>query len=169
MVAKLRAIKAELVRRKHDPSAHVGEWLRKVVQAITAVPGNLNQHSVFRHRLCRLWRAVLNRRSQRGQKALATAISTAGTLDSVPTSFAPLPASSLRRHASQIRAYAWTRSCGSVRGDQRWSSLPRQVDFQGQLDGCHLSRSGFRHCRRGCPGGRASVPPTSPRRWLFDP
>ena len=32
MVAKLRALKAELLRRKHDPSAQVGEWLMKVVQ-----------------------------------------------------------------------------------------------------------------------------------------
>ena len=71
MVAKLRAIKAELVRRKHDPSAQVGEWLTKVVQGYYqyhAVPGNLSQLSAFRHRLCRLWRALLNRRSQRGQR-----------------------------------------------------------------------------------------------------
>jgi group II intron reverse transcriptase/maturase len=71
MVAKLRAIKAELVRRKHDPSAQVGEWLTTVVQGYYqyhAVPGNLNPLHVFRHRLCRLWRAVLNRRSQRGPK-----------------------------------------------------------------------------------------------------
>jgi group II intron reverse transcriptase/maturase len=71
MVAKLRAIKAELVRRKHHPSAQVGEWLTKVVQGYYqyhAVPGNLNPLHVFRHRLCRLWRAVLNRRSQHGPK-----------------------------------------------------------------------------------------------------
>ena len=71
MVAKLRVLKAELVRRKHDPSAQVGEWLKKVVQGYYqyhAVPGNLSQLSAFRHRLCRLWRAVLSRRSQRGQK-----------------------------------------------------------------------------------------------------
>jgi len=30
-VAKLRAIKAELIRRKYGPSAQVGEWLKKVV------------------------------------------------------------------------------------------------------------------------------------------
>src|SRR6478736_6135619 len=30
MVAKLRAIKAKLIRRKHDPPAQVGEWLQKV-------------------------------------------------------------------------------------------------------------------------------------------
>ena len=71
MVAKLRSLKAALIRRKHDPPAQVGEWLRKVVQGYYqyhAVPGNLNQLSAFRHRLCRLWRAVLNRRSQRGER-----------------------------------------------------------------------------------------------------
>ena len=71
MVAKLRALKAELIRRKHDPSAQVGEWLKKVVQGYYqyhAVPGNMTQLSTFRHRLCRLWRAVLNRRSQRGPR-----------------------------------------------------------------------------------------------------
>jgi hypothetical protein len=58
MVAKLCALKAELGRRKHDPSAQVGEWLKKVVQGYYkyhAVPGNLSQLSAFRHRLCGLW------------------------------------------------------------------------------------------------------------------
>src|SRR5271157_5064335 len=70
MVAKLRALKAEMIRRKHDPSAQVGEWLKKVVQGYYqyhAVPGNMSQLSIFRHRLCRLWRAVLSRRSQRAE------------------------------------------------------------------------------------------------------
>src|ERR1700730_6199673 len=42
MVAKLHVLKAELSRRKHDPSAQVGEWLKKVVQGYFqyhAVPG----------------------------------------------------------------------------------------------------------------------------------
>ena len=71
MVAKLRALKAELIRRKHEPIAQVGEWLTKVVQGYYqsyAGPGNRNQLSAFRHRLCRLWRRVLNRRSQRGEQ-----------------------------------------------------------------------------------------------------
>ena len=70
MVAKLHALKAELISRKHDPSAQVGDWLKKVVQGYFqyhAVPGNMSQLSVFRHRVCRLWRVVLTRRSQRGQ------------------------------------------------------------------------------------------------------
>ena len=68
MVAKLHAIKAELVRRRHDPPALVGEWLKKVTLGYYryhAVPGNINQLRVFMHRLRRLWRPILIRRSQR--------------------------------------------------------------------------------------------------------
>jgi group II intron reverse transcriptase/maturase len=68
MVAKLQTIKAELLRRKHEPTAQVGQWLKKVVLGYYqyhAVPGNMNRLSVFVHRLRRQWRAVLTRRSQR--------------------------------------------------------------------------------------------------------
>ena len=47
MVAKLKAIKAELQRRMHDRMANVGAWLRKVVLGgyyqYHAVPGNTTQ------------------------------------------------------------------------------------------------------------------------------
>jgi group II intron reverse transcriptase/maturase len=71
MVAKLCGLKAALTRRMHAPTAQVGEWLKQAVQGYYqyhAVPGNLKQLGVFRHRLCRLWRSILNRRSQRGEK-----------------------------------------------------------------------------------------------------
>jgi hypothetical protein len=45
MAAKLQAIKAELIRRRHEPKAAVGEWLQKVVLGYYryhAVPGNEN-------------------------------------------------------------------------------------------------------------------------------
>jgi len=70
MVAKLQAIKLELRHRKHEPIAHVGEWLRKVTSGYClyhAVPGNLHRLEVFRQRLARLWRLVLQQRSQRGR------------------------------------------------------------------------------------------------------
>ena len=70
MVAKLKAIKAELQPRKHHRTSEVGAWLRKVAQGYYqyhAVPGNTGQLRVFRRRLCRLWRSVLVRRSQRAQ------------------------------------------------------------------------------------------------------
>src|SRR5262252_4510580 len=68
MVAKLNVLKAELQRRKHHRTSEVGAWLRKVVQGYYqyhAVPGNTGQLRVFRRRVCRLWRSVLVRRSQR--------------------------------------------------------------------------------------------------------
>ena len=70
MTAKLQDIKVELQRRRHQPIAHVGEWLRKVVRGYFlyhAVPGNLPQLGLFRWRLQWLWWRVLSRRSQRGR------------------------------------------------------------------------------------------------------
>ena len=70
LVAKLKVIKAELQHRKHHRTSDVGVWLRKVVQGYYqyhAVPGNTGQLRVFRRRVCRLWRSVLVRRSQRAQ------------------------------------------------------------------------------------------------------
>ncbi len=70
MVAKLKALKVELQRRKHDPTRETGAWLRTVVLGYYryhAVPGNSAQLRVFWRRACRLWRNVLVRRSQRAQ------------------------------------------------------------------------------------------------------
>ena len=67
-MAKLQSIKEELIRRRHDPVARVGEWLGKVVSGYYryhAVPGNLIPLKIFRHRLTQLWHSVLVRRSQR--------------------------------------------------------------------------------------------------------
>src|SRR5499425_514461 len=69
MVAKLRAIKAELRYRMHEPVASVGEWLQKVVfgyYRYHAVPGNTDRLRVFGQRLRRLWRLTLSRRSPTG-------------------------------------------------------------------------------------------------------
>jgi group II intron reverse transcriptase/maturase len=71
MVAKLKAIKVELQRRKHDRTSQVGVWLRKVVSGYYqyhAVPGNIDQLRIFRNRVNRLWRTVLVRRSQTARK-----------------------------------------------------------------------------------------------------
>jgi hypothetical protein len=46
-------LKAELTRLMHEPTAQVGEWLKRAVEGYYqyhAVPGNLNQLSAFRHR-----------------------------------------------------------------------------------------------------------------------
>jgi group II intron reverse transcriptase/maturase len=66
--AKLLAIKQELRRRMHEPIVLVGAWLKRVVEGYYryhAVPGNLAVLGRFRERLCRYWRRILRRRSQR--------------------------------------------------------------------------------------------------------
>ncbi len=71
MVAKLKAVKAELQRRKHDRTSQVGVWLRSVVTGYYqyhAVPGNIDQLRIFQRRVIRLWRNVLVRRSQRARQ-----------------------------------------------------------------------------------------------------
>src|SRR5262250_1700021 len=68
LVAKLHQIKLELQRRRHEPIALVGEWLRKVTSGFYqyhAVPGNLPQLKLFRWRLSWLWWRALSRRGQR--------------------------------------------------------------------------------------------------------
>ena len=70
MVAKLKALKVELQRRKHHRTSEVGAWLRKAVLGYYqyhAVPGNSTQLRIFRRRVGWLWRTVLVRRSQRAQ------------------------------------------------------------------------------------------------------
>jgi RNA-directed DNA polymerase len=70
MVTKLKAINAELRRRKHHRTTNVGAWLRKVVLGYYqyhAVPGNTGQLRIFMYRVRWLWRGVLIRRSQRAR------------------------------------------------------------------------------------------------------
>ena len=68
MRVKLQAIKQELRRKMHEPVGVVGEWLKRVVEGYYryhAVPGNTAVLGRFRNRLCKLWRHVLRRRSQK--------------------------------------------------------------------------------------------------------
>lgn len=68
MRAKIAEIRAELMRRRHQPVATVGKWLNRVVQGYInyhAVPGNLFRLGSMCKDICRAWRHALMRRSQR--------------------------------------------------------------------------------------------------------
>ena len=68
MRAKLRAVKTELMHRRHLPIPEQGEWLGRVVRghcAYYAVPDNNEAVRGFRTRVVRHWRHALRRRSQR--------------------------------------------------------------------------------------------------------
>ena len=66
--ARLRAIKDELQRRRHEPTDAQGQWLRQVVTGwfnYHAVPTNSAALAAFRHHVTVLWLRALQRRSQR--------------------------------------------------------------------------------------------------------
>jgi RNA-directed DNA polymerase len=68
MRAKLREVKAELMRRRHLPVPEQGQWLASVVRghrAYYAVPGNIDAVHAFRTQATRHWYRALRRRSQR--------------------------------------------------------------------------------------------------------
>jgi group II intron reverse transcriptase/maturase len=68
MRAKLKAVKDQLMRRRHQPIPDQGRWLRSVVQGhlnYYAVPGNRRALGTFRSEVNRLWLRALRRRSQR--------------------------------------------------------------------------------------------------------
>jgi group II intron reverse transcriptase/maturase len=66
---KLRAVKAELRRRMHDPIPEVGCWLKSVVEGHAnyyGVPNNGAAVVAFRDQVKLLWHRALSKRSQRG-------------------------------------------------------------------------------------------------------
>ncbi len=68
MAAKLREVKADLMRRRHLPIPEQGRWLASVVRghlAYYAVPGNIDMVVAFRTQATRHWHRALRRRSQR--------------------------------------------------------------------------------------------------------
>jgi len=70
MRAKLREIKEDLMRRRHEPVPEMGRWLRSVVQGYFnyhAVPDNIREMTIFRDLVSRFWLRALRRRSQKGK------------------------------------------------------------------------------------------------------
>ena len=68
MRAKLKEVKAELQRRRHQPIPEQGRWLGQVMRgyfAYHAVPTNIHALSSFRTQLSRSWHRALRRRGQR--------------------------------------------------------------------------------------------------------
>ena len=86
MAAKLKAIKAELRRRMHEPIKDIGEWLRAVVRGYFnyhAVPGNFPRLRSFRHDVIRHWWHAVRRR---GQRSLRRAV-----FDRIVAQYLPTP------------------------------------------------------------------------------
>ncbi len=68
---KARAVREEIMRRRHDPVPEQGKWLRSVVQGhlnYYAVPGNKQSIDAFRTEVIKGWLHALRRRSQKSRR-----------------------------------------------------------------------------------------------------
>jgi hypothetical protein len=89
MRAKLKEIKEEIRRRRHQPIREQGKWLRQVVAGFFeyhAVPTNSRALIRFRHHVTDLWRRSLQRRSQKARI-------TGNRIKKLADDFVPQPAS----------------------------------------------------------------------------
>jgi group II intron reverse transcriptase/maturase len=130
MAAKLKAIRAELQRRKHHRTTEVGVWLRKVVLGYYQIPCRSGQLDTVAHLCSSRLLAVANctPTSQSTRTGgVGSTLSTPEPMDSTTPCSASLSHGSLRRYASLVRAVcvnAHVRICAG--GGQQWPSLPRQ-------------------------------------------
>jgi len=68
--AKIKEVKEEILRRRHEPVPELGKWLRSVVQGhlnYYAVPGNRQSTDAFRTQVMRGWFYALRRRSEKAR------------------------------------------------------------------------------------------------------
>jgi hypothetical protein len=68
MRATLKALREQLMRRRHRPIPEQGAWLRRVLQGYLnyhAIPTNGRRLCAFRTQIIRAWLHALRRRSQR--------------------------------------------------------------------------------------------------------
>ena len=117
--AKLKALKEELLRRRHLSVAELGKWLRSVVQGYFnyhAVPGNLASLRSFRLQVIRRWMRALRRRSQKHRITWPRLVALADRwLPRLP-SFIPIPTCASTPHIRGKSRMQQSCTCGSVRG-----------------------------------------------------
>jgi hypothetical protein len=68
--AKLKAVRRELISRRHEAVPELGRWLRSVVQGhlnYFAVPGNKKAIDAFRTEIIKAWLYALRRRSHKAR------------------------------------------------------------------------------------------------------
>jgi RNA-directed DNA polymerase len=95
MRAKIREMRIETLRRRHEPVPEIGKWLRSVVQGhlnYYGVPGNRHSTDAFRTEIIRAWLHAMRRRSHKArnltwarfQRLVKTWIPTAKTTHPYP-------------------------------------------------------------------------------------
>jgi RNA-directed DNA polymerase len=129
MRAKLKAIKQELKRRRHQPIPVQGKWLGQVVKGwfnYHAVPTNHRALSAFRFFLTGIWRQTLRPRSQKDRTTWERITRLADDWLPKPKILHPWPSQRFAVKHPRWEPYAGiphVRICAG--GAQQWASLPR--------------------------------------------
>ncbi len=107
MRLKLKAIKAQLRLKMHEPIPAQGRWLGQVVRGYFnyhAIPTNSRALSAFRHYVVDAWRRTLSRRSQRGYVTLGDDAAACPTMAADAARFTSLALSAIRRQTPEVGA-----------------------------------------------------------------
>lgn len=112
MGRKLKAIRAALCKRRHQPIGVQGRWLARVFRGYAnyhAVPTNSRAVNTFRGQLIQSWYRSLKRRSQKAPDRLEEDEPPRPTLDTAHPDLSSLAPSAFRRQTLEVRA-----RCGSA-------------------------------------------------------
>jgi hypothetical protein len=129
--AKLKQVKDQLKRRRHEPIPVQGAWLASVVRghaAYYAVPGNINAVSSFRTQVTRTWYRGLRRRSQRTRLNW-------NRMDRLATRWVPparvmhpYPRGTLRRQTPEVGAQCGSSARWDLRGGPSVRTVPTAIE-----------------------------------------
>ncbi|RWE53237.1 reverse transcriptase domain-containing protein [Mesorhizobium sp.] len=150
MQAKLRALKAELTRRRHQAIPDQGRWLKRVVIGwynYHAVPTNGPALGAFRDRVTELWFRALRRRSQKDRTKWDRIRRIAGQWLPKPRILHPWPSArfAVIHPRSKVGAGCLNRARPVLCGGRSAMNVPTAI----ALFFCCSPAARFRHRRRG--------------------
>ncbi len=126
LAAKLRSVKAELMRRRHQPIPEQGRWLASVLSGHTnyCLPGNRKALRAFRFFATEHWHRALRRRSQHDRLTVATDAAPERAMATVAEDRPPLARSAVRRQnpreePSELAVHAGICAGGESNPDRR--------------------------------------------------
>ena len=125
--AKLREVRETLLRRRHEPIADLGKWLRSVMQGYFnyfGVPGNLVSLNMFRREAARSWLHALRRRSQRHRLSWERFGPIVDSLVSPGSGPAPVSERTLLRQAPEVGAVCGNSARTDLRGGTPARAFP---------------------------------------------
>jgi len=183
--AKLKDVKEELRKRRHQPIPEQGKWLRQVVGgffAYHAVPTNSHALTAFHHHVTDLWRRSLRRRSQKDRTTWERMARLAQAFLPQPRILHPWPKRSLRRQTPKVGAECLREARSDLCGGHRvtcvstaifpfepcpWkvvglllfcSGPPRGARAKGSGDGDDFCQPVHLEIAFGSPSGRGRMP-----------